>query len=147
MASSRDRDSQLLVLARDQYNVKLQPIDLLTVEGRNPDSAFSTWDKSVTKFMAFSLSYYDRVIALDSDITLLKPIDELFLLPPAPIALPRAYWYHSKPWPLTSLLMVITPSMDEFSRFKRAITGGGDPELVQAQKFDMELIKIGRAHV
>ena len=32
--SSQDRDSQLLLLARDKYNVKLQPIDLLAVEGR-----------------------------------------------------------------------------------------------------------------
>jgi hypothetical protein len=31
---SMDRDSQLLVLARDRYKVQLQPIQLLTVEGR-----------------------------------------------------------------------------------------------------------------
>lgn len=31
---STDRDSQLLVMARDRYKVKLQPIQLLTVEGR-----------------------------------------------------------------------------------------------------------------
>ena len=31
---SVDRDSQLLVMARDRYKVKLQPIQLLTVEGR-----------------------------------------------------------------------------------------------------------------
>lgn len=34
VSDSRDRDSQLLVMARDKYNVKLQPISLLTVEGR-----------------------------------------------------------------------------------------------------------------
>lgn len=34
VSSSRDRDSQLLVMARDTYGVKLQPIKLLTVEGR-----------------------------------------------------------------------------------------------------------------
>jgi hypothetical protein len=32
--SAKDRDSQLLVLARDQYGVKLHPIPLLSVEGR-----------------------------------------------------------------------------------------------------------------
>lgn len=31
---SKDRESQLLLLARDTYKVKLQPITLLTVEGR-----------------------------------------------------------------------------------------------------------------
>jgi len=30
--NSRDRDSQLLVMARDIYNVKLQPVKLLSVE-------------------------------------------------------------------------------------------------------------------
>lgn len=101
---------------------------------------FSTWDKSVTKFMAFSLGYYDRVIALDSDITLLQSIDELFTLPQTPIALPRAYWYKTKPWPLTSMLMVIKPDAEEFARFEDKISSGGDHQLVQAQKFDMELI-------
>ena len=32
--SSKDRDSQLLILARNKYKVKLQPIKLLVVEGR-----------------------------------------------------------------------------------------------------------------
>jgi hypothetical protein len=34
VSDSKDRDSQLLILARDKYKVKLQPIKLLTVEGR-----------------------------------------------------------------------------------------------------------------
>lgn len=104
------------------------------------DAWTGTWDKSVTKFMAFSLSYYDRVVALDSDITLLASLDELFLLPRTPIAMPRAYWYENKPWPLTSLLMVIEPDVAEFDRFVDVINGGGNPSLVNAHKFDMELV-------
>ena len=34
IADSKDRDSQLLVMARDEYKVKLHPIKLLKVEGR-----------------------------------------------------------------------------------------------------------------
>lgn len=34
VTSTKDRDSQLLVLARDQYKVKLHPVRLLGVEGR-----------------------------------------------------------------------------------------------------------------
>lgn len=90
--------------------------------------------------MAFSLDYYDRVIALDSDITLLKPIDELFTLPDTPIALPRAYWYHTTPVPLTTMLMVIKPNQKELERFKRVIIEGGNHYVVEAHKFDMELI-------
>ncbi|KAF2266161.1 nucleotide-diphospho-sugar transferase [Lojkania enalia] len=133
---SKDRDSQLLVIARDKYKVKLQPIQLLSVEGRTQ----GTWDKSVTKFMAFSLAYYDRVVALDSDITLLQSLDELFFLPSTPIAMPRAYWYDTRPRPLTSLLMVIKPDLDEFAKFKKIIKDGASDELVRANKFDMELL-------
>jgi hypothetical protein len=90
--------------------------------------------------MAFSLEYYDRVIALDSDVTLLKSIDELFLLPDTPIALPRAYWYHTDPVPLTTMLMVVRPNAKELQRFKGIIVRGGNSQLVEAQKFDMELV-------
>jgi hypothetical protein len=104
------------------------------------DQWTGTWDKSVTKFMAFSLEYYDRVIALDSDVTLLQPLDELFLLPPTPMAMPRAYWADSKPWPLTSMLMVIKPDLKELQRFKDRMPGGGEDILVDAHRFDMELV-------
>jgi hypothetical protein len=90
--------------------------------------------------MAFTLTSYNRVIALDSDITLLASLDDLFHLPPTPMAMPRAYWYESKPWPLTSLLMVIEPSMYEFEKFRQRIGWGGNSQLVSAHKFDMELV-------
>ncbi|KAF2714083.1 glycosyltransferase family 8 protein [Pleomassaria siparia CBS 279.74] len=137
---SRDRDSQLLVLARDSYKVKLEPIQLLTVEGKTKDEWTGTWDKSVTKFMAFTLTSYDRVVALDSDITLLQSLDELFLLPRTPMVMPRAYWYETKPWPLTSLLMVMQPSLAEFNRLKKSLLDGGSLEIVNAHRFDMELV-------
>jgi hypothetical protein len=98
------------------------------------------WDDTVTKFMAFSLEYYDRVIALESDITLLDSLDELFLLPQTPIAMPRAYWTDSKPWPLSTSLMVIKPSLKEFEAFKTRINEGGDSDLVKAHRFDMEIL-------
>lgn len=90
--------------------------------------------------MAFGLGYYDRVIALDSDITLLQHLDDLFLLPPTPMAMPRAYWADSKPWPLTSMLMVLTPDVAELERFKQTLGRGGEDELVSAHRFDMELV-------
>jgi hypothetical protein len=39
--SSKDRDSQLLVLARDKYKAKLQPTKLLTVEGRTNGTCYT----------------------------------------------------------------------------------------------------------
>jgi len=51
-----------------------------------------TWSDSYTKLLAFNQTQYDRVLSLDSDSTVLKPMDELFLLPDCPVAMPRAYW-------------------------------------------------------
>jgi hypothetical protein len=98
------------------------------------------WDKTVTKLMAFGLEYYDRVIALESQITLLDTLDELFLLPQTPIAMPRAYWTDSKPWPLSTTLMVVKPSLDELEKFKTRMQGGGDSMLVEMHRYDMELL-------
>ncbi|KAH7393957.1 nucleotide-diphospho-sugar transferase [Phaeosphaeria sp. MPI-PUGE-AT-0046c] len=140
VSDSQDRDSQLLVIARDKYKVKLHPIKLLSVGGRTKDQWTGTWDMSVTKFLAFSLGYYDRVIALDSDVTLLQTLDELFLLPQTAMAMPRAYWTNSKPWPLTSMLMVIKPDLQELERLKNEMFRGGHAMLVEAHRYDMELV-------
>lgn len=59
-------------------------------------------------------------------------MDELFLLPPSPVAMPRAYWL-DQPF-LSSQLVLIEPSTEEFTRVKEAIdqAAGGD--------FDMEIV-------
>lgn len=90
--------------------------------------------------MAFSLDKYNRVLSLDSDITLLDHLDELFFSPQAPIAMPRAYWYDSKPWPLTSLLMLLEPNQKELNKFIRSIEAGGHADIVKTNKYDMELL-------
>ena len=60
-------------------------------------------------------------------------MDELFLIPPAPVAMPRAYWLKENPT-LSSQIMLIQPTEQEFSRVKAAIDSakGGD--------FDMEIV-------
>ncbi|EMD97423.1 glycosyltransferase family 8 protein [Bipolaris maydis ATCC 48331] len=136
--SSRDRDSQLLNLARDVYKARLYPVKPLQVAGRTETEWL--WDETVTKLMAFSLEYYDRVISLDSDITLLGSLDELFLLPRTPIAMPRAYWTDSKPWPLSTKLMVIEPNAEQLEKFKILMEGGGDSMLVRMHRYDMEIL-------
>ncbi|OCK81505.1 glycosyltransferase family 8 protein [Lepidopterella palustris CBS 459.81] len=139
--SAIDRDSQLLIVARDQYHVKLHPVKLLSVEGlRTPKQPKQTWDYSVTKFLAFGLTQYDRILHLDSDITLLQHLDDLFFLPSTPIAMPRAYWTDHRPWPLTSLLMLLEPSTVELDAFKASIKAGASATNSNAQKYDMDLL-------
>ncbi|KAL2038544.1 hypothetical protein N7G274_008591 [Stereocaulon virgatum] len=105
IASLDDRDSQLLVKARDWYNVKLMPAEIMKAD----DDA---WNTSYTKFMAWGQDQYDRVLQMDSDITLLKHLEELFLLPKAPGAMLRAYWRLPDERKLTSFFLLLEPSID-----------------------------------
>jgi len=60
-------------------------------------------------------------------------MDELFLLPPCPVAMPRAYWIAESPV-LSSQLVLVTPSADEFARIQNKIETATDKE------FDMEIV-------
>lgn len=63
-------------------------------------------------------------------------MDELFLLPQAPVAIPRSYWLSEEEMAVkvSSQLVVIQPSKREYSRVEKAIAfaGGND--------YDMEII-------
>jgi len=59
-------------------------------------------------------------------------MDELFFLPSAPIAMPRAYWLTNRIF--SSLVMLVEPSNTEFARVQNAVDhrSSGD--------FDMEIV-------
>lgn len=142
-----DRSRQLLLSARRQYGVKLRPVQLLGVDGPvSPPSkkqSTSGWDASITKIRAFELEEYERVLHLDSDITLLQNLDELFSLPPAPIAMPRAYWTDLPPgqWPLSSLLMLLQPNAAETKHMYELLQQWRlNPDRGESTKYDMELL-------
>jgi hypothetical protein len=59
-------------------------------------------------------------------------MDELFLLLPAPVAIPRAYWL-KQPF-LSSQLVLIQPSTYEFARIEEAI------QTAKRGDFDMEIV-------
>jgi len=52
-------------------------------------------------------------------------MDELFHLPSSPVAMPRAYWLDNQ---LSSQLLLIQPSVEEFARVKTAIEAANDGE-------------------
>lgn len=58
-------------------------------------------------------------------------MDELFLLPPSPIAMPRAYWLTDE---LSDQIMVVTPSHHNFQRLLSVI------ENHSPNKFDMDIV-------
>lgn len=70
----------------------------------------STWAESLTKWQYFRLSEYKRVIFFDTDGLVMKSMNELFLLPPAPVAMPRAYWLE-QPY-MSAQITVIQPDAE-----------------------------------
>ncbi|EPS29443.1 putative UDP-GlcNAc: N-acetylglucosaminyltransferase [Penicillium oxalicum 114-2] len=141
-----DRISQLLLLAKDEYNVQLVPVVIEGIKaetGGGGEVSESSWDTSTAKLYAFGVLQYDRVIHLDSDMMLLQPMDELFFLPSTTIAMPRAYWLLPETRTLSSLLAVIEPSYQEFTLLKDtiqpAIFGQIDLNLTY-RRYDMEIL-------
>ncbi|RDA88635.1 hypothetical protein CP532_5841 [Ophiocordyceps camponoti-leonardi (nom. inval.)] len=122
-------DERLLIKARDDYGVRLVPI---TIQHRN--SADNTWADSYTKLLAFNQTQYNRVLSLDSDAVIMQTMDELFLLPPCPVAMPRAYWLYPEKKILSSQLMLVQPSSTEFQRITEKISGA------KSNDYDMEIV-------
>ncbi|KAI1113076.1 glucose N-acetyltransferase [Nemania sp. NC0429] len=122
-------EAKLLVKARDRYGVKLVPV---SVQRRNGGDA--TWAESFTKLLAFNQTQYQRVLNVDSDATILQPMDELFLTPPCPVAMPRAYWLFPNQKILSSQLMLVQPSEIEFDRIMKQV------ESASRDDYDMEIV-------
>jgi hypothetical protein len=145
--SGADLNGRLMQVARQKYGVKLQPVSLIgsdaTPESPGTLNKPSDWNLSVTKIRVFELVQYDRVLHLDSDITLLQHMDELFLLPRTPIAMPRAYWSDgpSSSWQLTSLIMLVEPNPWELSAMMETLRQWqAQPDYAQSKKYDMDLL-------
>lgn len=127
--SPDDRDSQLLVIARDRYDVKLVPVVI-------PKADDDAWNGSFAKFMAWGQTQYDRVLQLDSDVTVLKHLDELFVLPDAPVAMLRAYWKLPSVRQLTSLFVLLEPDEGVAQQLMLAAS----PNVRQKNEYDMEIL-------
>lgn len=105
----------------------------IPVDGLIESPASATWADSYTKLLAFNQTQYSRVLSLDSDSTVLQPMDELFLMPPAPVAMPRAYWLTEEST-LSSQIVLIQPTKEEFTRIQNAIN------TAKGGEFDMEIV-------
>ena len=123
ISDGKDRNSQLLVIAREYYKVKLLPIKVQKFEKDSPTLNIHegrTWDESATKFLTFNQTQYSRILHLDSDITLFAHLDDLFLLPASPVAMMRAHWKLPDQNLLTSMLILLEPSEIETQRLMSA---------------------------
>lgn len=100
----------------------------------DPCSTTATWADSFTKLLAFNQTQYDRVLSMDSDSTILQSMDELFLLPSVTLAAPRAYWLYPDEEILSSQIMLVKPSAEEFARVQAKVDEAGTND------YDMEII-------
>ncbi|KAJ5513114.1 hypothetical protein N7463_002666 [Penicillium fimorum] len=148
--TSDSRESRMLRYARDHYGVKLKPIEIQMKSGSderlinatiiiqneaNLATLLSvTWSKSCTKLLAFNQTEYNRVLNLDSDATMLQTMDELFLAPSSPVAMPLAYWKEPGNGIFTSALLLIQPSTAAFDRTMDAISRSN------SSTFDMDIM-------
>lgn len=115
--------ARVLRYAAEEFSVLLNPTDTL-----REDTSQTLWRQPFSKFLAYNLTQYDRVIVLGTESIVLNSMDELFFLPPTPIAMP--YVYRSKPagWRLSNQIMVVQPSSTSFSAIEKAIKGANSDE-------------------
>lgn len=105
----------LLRYAVEEFSVVLKPTDTL-------------WKGAYTNFLAYGLTQFDRVIILGHDSIVLNSMDELFFLPPAPLAMPYVYWSKPAGWRLSNQIMVIQPSSAELAKIESAIPNAVEDE-------------------
>lgn len=122
--------ARLLQEAQANYFVKLHPVEVL----HQNNTAQETWADSYTKLLAFNLTDFDRVLALDSDSIVRRNLDELFLLPDAPVAMPYIYWGEPEGWAFSSQMILIKPSTVDFAMIEEAIRHAKPDE------YDMDII-------
>ncbi|ESZ91868.1 hypothetical protein SBOR_7733 [Sclerotinia borealis F-4128] len=126
--------TKMLIQARDDYKVKLVNVEVLQHRHYTADE----WAESYTKLLAFNQTSYEKLLVLDSDSTVLKPMDELFLAPMSDstqLLAPRAYWLDAQGIPqLSSHIMLIKPSAIEFERLEIEIQNAG------VGTYDMDII-------
>lgn len=97
----------------------------------------ATWRESLTKFHAFALTEWTRVLAFDSDSLVLNKMDHYFLSPAAPVAVPRAYWLNERSTDIAkqvlgSHVMLIEPNEGRYKKIMDEALRSGD--------FDMEVV-------
>ncbi|VVT46225.1 uncharacterized protein SAPINGB_P001108 [Magnusiomyces paraingens] len=79
----------LLKVAVMKYNAILKPVKTAKLESVDPALSYS-----FTKMHIFNQTEYDRVLFLDSDGSVRRNMDHLFLLPSAPVATTKQYWVY-----------------------------------------------------
>ncbi|KAH6985292.1 glycosyltransferase family 8 protein [Ilyonectria destructans] len=131
-SSGSSKEAVVMRKFRSAYpDVELRPFGLLSTSKGD-----ATWRNSLTKFHAFALTDYTRILAFDSDSLVMQNMDHYFLAPLAPVAVPRAYWLDDDAGVgkqlVGSHIMLIEPNQDRYNQIIDEALASGD--------FDMEIV-------
>ncbi|RFU23961.1 hypothetical protein B7463_g12381, partial [Scytalidium lignicola] len=116
--------ARLLHTAETEYYVKLRPIEELRLDQKVEER----WPEAYTSLLAFNLTEYKRVLVFDSGSLLKRNIDELFLIPSAPVTMPYVYFGPAEGWKLSSSMVLIQPSTQAFVKVSKAVKEAKDDE-------------------
>lgn len=111
--------ARMLRQAENNYYVKLRPLDALI--NRQKTAVGHTWADPYTKLLGFNLTEFDRVLAIDPASVVKQNLDELFLIPASPVAMPYIYYGQADGWHFSTQLTLMTPSTKSFSQISDAI--------------------------
>ncbi|KAH6876547.1 nucleotide-diphospho-sugar transferase [Thelonectria olida] len=132
-SKGNSEEAKALANIRKTYpQLNLRPFDVIST-----NKGDSTWRDSLTKFHAFALTEWTRVLAFDSDALVLNSMDHYFLSPLSPIAVPRAYWLNEADTEIAkqvlgSHVMLLEPDEKRYHKIINEALSSGD--------FDMEVI-------
>lgn len=128
---------QMLEKSHINYRVLTKHISVDTSKV-NTDLGYDHWNYTFDKLFVWTLTDYEKVVFLDSDMQVIRNIDYLFNCPHMS-AVRADQWNEPGIDKLNSGLMVIRPSMDEFEGLQRLWKSGaiksknvGDQDIIRA---------------
>jgi hypothetical protein len=100
------------------------------------DGSVDYYQDVLLKLVSFKLHHFDpsfkRIIVLDADQLILRPLDDLFGLPEVDVAAPRAYWIGKDAASSTFMLVMLSERL--WQRIELAMRE------IKSDKYDMDLI-------
>lgn len=100
------------------------------------DDRVPYYQEVLLKLVSFKLHHFDlsikRVLVLDADQLILRPLDDLFGLPEVDVAAPRAYWVNKDA--ASSAFLLVTLSERLWQRIETAM------HEIQSERYDMDII-------
>ena len=139
LASDSVNNESLNILKRNKisYIIKKDFVPSSEVSKNNSDYGTPHWNKTFGKLYIFGMTEFDKIVYIDSDMLLIKNVDNLFNKENLSAVIAGTKFPGHEKWSqtLNSGLIVIIPKRDEESRLFNLIKSGkikkgGDQEVI-----------------